>query len=145
MKITDALLGEHGVFYAMFERIETLLAEDAAAAPRLASLLESALAPHAAIENDHLFAALDPVMGPGGPLAVMRAEHDTIERALGGACRAEDPQEAKNLLLSVIDTARDHFAKEEQVLFPMARQALGDDRLEQLNRAWADRRRVQVG
>lgn len=144
MKITDALLGEHGAFYALFDRIESRLGSDPGSAGPLAELLAAALLPHARIENDHLFAALEPTMGPAGPLAVMRAEHDEIEGAVNRAASEADAEVARGLLLHAISVAREHFAKEEQVLFPMATQALGEDKLEELGRVWAGERGVRL-
>ena len=47
-------------------------------------------------------------------------------------------------LVQVVQVARGHFAKEEQVLYPMAQQALGDAKLAELGARWAERRQVVV-
>lgn len=53
MRITDAFLGEHGVFYAQFDHLESLLTTGPSAecVREQAGLLASALAPHAQLEN----------------------------------------------------------------------------------------------
>lgn len=146
MKIIEALLGEHGVFYAQFDHLE----QTVPAAPTLelvqsqAALLTAALATHAGLENELLFSALDPHLGQMGPLAVMRMEHDEIENTLDHVQAAQDLARAQRLALHAVRVARDHFAKEEQVLFPMAHQVLDESTLTQLGDQWAERRHVTI-
>ncbi len=147
MKMTDALLGEHGVFYALFDRLEQSVRENdgLSEVQRQAALVAAALKPHARLENDLLFTALEPELGQMGPLAVMREEHNDIENALDRVQESQDLGEARNLVIYAIEVARQHFAKEEQVLFPMARQTLDAAALEDLGAQWARHRRVHVG
>ena len=146
MRITDALLGEHGVFYAQFDHLQEAMpvAETLAQVKDQAALLAAALKPHANLENDLLFAALDPYLGQMGPLTVMRREHDEIEGALARVQEVQDLAEARDLVLHALYVARDHFAKEEQVLFPMAHQVLSAEVLTQLGAQWAERREVRL-
>lgn len=146
MKITDALLGEHGAFYAQFDHLEEVvpMAESLAQVQGLAALLTAALATHAHLENELLFTALDPHMGQMGPLTVMRMEHDEIEGILARVQEVQDLAEAQHQVLSAIQVARDHFAKEEQILFPAAHHMLDVDLLVQLGRQWAEQRRVMI-
>ncbi|MEK7728502.1 MAG: hemerythrin domain-containing protein [candidate division KSB1 bacterium] len=147
MKITEALLGEHGVFYAQFDHLEKVVPrmENLTLVQSQGALLASALAPHAHIENDLLFHALEAHLpSDSGPLAVMRMEHDEIEGTLQRLLEARDLGEAQNLIRHVIDTARGHFAKEEQILFVLATQMLGARALEQLGQRWAEARRVRA-
>jgi hypothetical protein len=148
MRITDALLGEHGVFYAQFDRLEeTLPSEDGLEAMRAqASMLAAALGPHARLENVLLFAAVEERLGvAAGPMAVMREEHDEIETALARAERATDADRARDDLLEVVRLARAHFEKEERVAFALAERALGEAELERLGEAWARERSVVLG
>ena len=146
MKITDAFLGEHGVFYAQFSHLEEVLplSEAVEEVHAQAALLTAALATHARLEEDVLFTSLDPHLGPMGPLAVMRAEHNEIEGTLARIPEVKDLVEARGLLLHALQVARQHFAKEEQVLFPMANQILGEETLTRLGTQWAERRSVSV-
>ena len=147
MTLTDALLGEHGVFYAQFAHLERTLpeVEDLGQVQVQGAMLASALASHARLENELLFDALVPHIGAeGGPVAVMRAEHDQIEGGLSRLPGLADQEEARNLLLEVLRVARDHFAKEEQILYPMAQRALGREGLTQLGSQWAQSRAVTV-
>jgi iron-sulfur cluster repair protein YtfE (RIC family) len=145
MKITDAFLGEHGVFYAQFDRIERELETDEPVEVLRgeALLLAAALAPHARLEDDLLFAVLEEKAGPeAGPISTMRAEHEEIEGALRRATAATARERAREALLEAIDLARAHFLKEEQAAFPMAEEVLGEESLERLGEEWASARGV---
>jgi hemerythrin-like domain-containing protein len=147
MKITDALLGEHGVFYAQFDHIEKAVPrmETLALVQSQGALLTAALAPHAQLENELLFRALElHLPTDSGPLAVMHMEHDEIEGTLDRLQEVKDLAEAKHLILHAIQTAREHFAKEEQVLFPMSKQILDSHIMEELAAKWAEQRRVGI-
>jgi hemerythrin-like domain-containing protein len=138
------LLGEHAVFYAQFDNLENRLpkAENLLQVKSLGGILAAALASHAQLENELLFNALDPHFGGSGPVAVMRAEHAQIEGTLDQIQAADELGQAKHLLMHTITLARQHFAKEEQVLFPMAQQVLDDQTLFELGAQWAERREV---
>lgn len=146
MKITDALLGEHGAFYVQFNHLENCMphVETLTQVQSLGALLAAALASHAQLENELLFAALDPHLGEMGPVAVMRTEHEKIESGLSQIQEEEELEGARHLLLHILAVARQHFAKEEQVLFPIALQALGTEELARLGAQWAERRRVVI-
>jgi len=147
MKITDALLGEHAVFYAQFDYLEKNipLAKDLTLVKNQGAMLTAALATHAHLEDELLFISLEAHMAPqSGPLAVMRLEHNEIEGSLIRLQDVEDLTEAKNLLLHAIQTAHAHFAKEEQILFPMAKRVLDARSLEQLGAKWAEHRKVMI-
>jgi hypothetical protein len=139
MKVTEVLLGEHGTFYLLFGHLETAGTEDVGAG---AALLAAALIPHAAFENERLFPALEGRIGPDGPLAVMRAEHEEIEGTLLSLPAASDPAERQRGLRQVIALAREHFRKEELVLFPLAERVLDAAALERLGGEWAATRGV---
>lgn len=143
MKITDALLGEHGVFYAQFDHLEEdLVHEDRIeGVRRLAALLAAGLAPHARIENELLFEPLAEATGPG-PAHVMIDEHGRIEAALEEVEEIDDPDRAKARILEAVALARDHFRKEEQIAFPLAEATFGDGRMRELGRRWAEERDV---
>jgi iron-sulfur cluster repair protein YtfE (RIC family) len=147
MKITDALLGEHGVLYRLLDYCGSQAAgwslETARAA---AGALQATLGSHAQLEETLLFTALDPFFPPGvGPLAVMRAEHQEIEGSVEKALTSDDVEIVRGLLVRIPELAREHFAKEEQVLFRMAEQQLGEEKLTELGQRWAEERGVAVG
>ena len=162
--ITDALRGEHGVFYAQFDLIESgLQTVTLAGLQAQGALLASALTPHAHLENDMLFPALERELGgEGGPVTVFRAEHaeiegaleklqtlrelslhhDGVEGTLQRLTRVEDVAEARKLVRQTLDIARDHFSKEEHMLFPMAEQMVSEEALGRLGEQWAAQRHV---
>ncbi|MCS7222402.1 MAG: hemerythrin domain-containing protein [Anaerolineae bacterium] len=146
MKIIEALLGEHGALYAQLEHLEraVLTAEMLAQIQSQMALLSAALDTHARLEDRLLFTALDPYLGPMGPLTVMRMEHDQIENLFSRISQASSLSEAQGLVLQLIHIARDHFAKEEQVLFPMAVQILSQETLLELGVRWSEQRQVVI-
>ena len=146
MDITHALVGEHGVFYALFDHLEREAerADSIDTLRCLAASLADALIPHAQMEDELLFSALEPHIGPMGPLAMMRHEHSEVEGGLLALRDESDAGVVRNRLAHVIATARVHFKKEEQVLFPMARQHLDAKLLDELAQTWAARRGVAL-
>ena len=146
MKLTDALRGEHGVFYAQFDYLEQAVpaVEDLAILKVQAAMLASALATHAQLEEELLFRALDPHLGEMGPLSIMRTDHEQIEQALAQIPSLIDLAETQRQLLGVVEIARQHFAKEEQILFELAPESLGDEMLRDLGTKWAERRGVMI-
>lgn len=144
IKLTHALLGEHAVIYRLLSHIEQSAAGwDHATLLTIGATLKSALAEHAHVEDQMLFDRLAPLIGEDGPLAVMREEHSVIEGCLERLPSSETTDVARGLLREVVSTARAHFAKEEQVLFPLAEQQLGET-LEALGDEWSGRCGVTV-
>lgn len=148
LKLTDALLGEHGIFHALFDLVEEMAGRDEpvvqirAATTVLAAMVDR----HATLEEDLLFHALEPRLGrDAGPLAVMWAEHEEMAKRLTEIESADGLGRAVDLIETALNLARSHFQKEEQVLFPLAERLLDRDTLIDLGRAWAERRGVAVG
>jgi hemerythrin-like domain-containing protein len=144
MNITDALLGEHAVFYALFTHLEQSVptADKPALVKSQGAMLAAGLASHANLEEELLFKTLEKQIGSGGPLAVMRMEHEEIEQSLERLPGVEELDQARELLLHVVATAREHFAKEEKILFPLASQTLSHDTLSSLGDQWAAHRAI---
>jgi iron-sulfur cluster repair protein YtfE (RIC family) len=144
MIITDALLGEHAVFYAQFNHLEQSIpaADTLSQVKSQGAMLAAALAGHANLEEELLFKTLETNIGSIGPLTVMRMEHDQIEGGLERLPSVLNLEQARELLLQIVEVARGHFAKEEQVLYPMASQALSAETLIDLGAQWAARRAV---
>lgn len=165
MKITDALLAEHGVFYAQFELLEQSAAHaNLQVIQAQGALVMAGLGPHAKIENEILFPALENHWGEDGPTRMFRMEHtqiedwlaqlqeirellrahDEIENALAQLPQMQDVEQARRLVRDVLDLAREHFSKEETMLFPTAEQMLDERKLTELGTQWAERRRVII-
>lgn len=144
MKITDALLGEHGVFYVFFKTLaEKVQAGDATSVQSLAEALDHMVRAHAAAEDDLLFPAIEAAMGGGGPVAVMRAEHREIDDILDDI-RAADDAGLFGPVGELTDLLEAHFAKEEAVLFHLAQQFIDAAALDDMGRRWAERRAVRL-
>ena len=146
MKITDAFLGEHAVFYAQFIECEDMIARvDLAGVKQAAGVIASALATHADLEDMLLFQPLaDRADERASIFQIMDEEHRTIGALLVEIARTHDPERGRELLLEMIHAAREHFLKEEQVAFPLAERLLGAEELERLGVAWSEARNVTV-
>lgn len=145
MTIIDALLGEHGAIYALLDHLEAALdgLQDLRLVQEQTALLAAALASHAAVEDALLF---EPALDAGGAptFQVMEQEHRGIEALIEQAGHAHDLDTARSALQDAMSLARDHFAREEHMAFPMARDALGREALTELGRSWAERRHVSL-
>jgi iron-sulfur cluster repair protein YtfE (RIC family) len=142
VKITDAFLGEHAMLYAQFAHLDQAApaAATLAVAQSLAAGLNATLANHAHLEDELLFSAL----GPIGPVVVMRMEHSQIEGLLDQIAATQELRQAQGLLLQALQVARSHFAKEEQILFPLSERMLEQKLLGELAIRWAERRGVTL-
>jgi DUF438 domain-containing protein len=146
MKITDALLGEHALLYALFDYVRdtALNSDDLRDLHSGAAAIEGLLVPHAKIEEDLLFPRLEPHLGQMGPLAVMRAEHNEVDELLEAARQGTDIATVKSLMSRLLDLAHNHFQKEERVLFAMAGRCLDEAELTELGDEWAEIRKVTI-
>jgi len=146
MKITDALMGEHGLFRNLLQSVERLRAEshDLIELRTAGAVLDNALATHSDIEETIFFPALEPHIGDAGPLAVMRAEHEELDRYVSEMRDSEDVDYVKTVLRDLVALARTHFEKEEAILFPLAEEALGEAKLMELGQRWAAARGVEI-
>lgn len=143
MLITDALLGEHGVFHLLLQHIERAVPvfDSISALQNRIAAFAFALESHANIEEELLFASLGPYLGAhSGPLAVMRMEHNQIADLLERIESAATIEEGRALVTQMIQVTRGHFQKEEQVLFRLVRQFLGEEELSALGTKWAEQR-----
>jgi hemerythrin-like domain-containing protein len=141
MRITDALLGEHGAIYPLLDLLEKTLPDgDLAGAVTRAACLHSALITHAAIED----AVLRPAIQKFLPPPPSQTDHEVIEQALLRVMSATDRDEAMRLLRDALARTRKHFHKEETVIFPLAERELSADELDRLGDEWAARRRVNL-
>lgn len=146
IRVTDGLTGEHALFYALFDRLEAVLpdVETTDEVHRHARVLRAALESHAEVEETCLLEDLTQAIPKAGPVDEMHSDHETIQNALRDALAADGLDEARRELLYTVDLARDHFEKEERMLFPKAEKALDDETLVELGRRWAKRRGVLV-
>lgn len=103
------------------------------------------LGPHSDREEGVLFEMMGQYIGrTSGPIAVMEYEHDRAKALIGTYLTrtAEEGAEfSENEILELAAqikeayyTLTEHFAKEENVLFPMAQRMLSEDEKEDLYR-----------
>ena len=147
MKVTDALLGDHGAFYTLFQHIEEIATVEGTIPQILGAttVLGAMVDSHSTLEEEILFSALEPHIGmEDGPLAVMRAEHKELVHLLMQIEDATDVDQTVHLVEKALCTARAHLKKEEQILFPMAQNLLGNETLTRLGKAWAEARGVTI-
>ncbi len=81
-------------------------------------------------ENEEL--ALFAVLGDEAPTEPFVEDHVAIramERRLAAAIEARDPTETAAAGLAIVDVLRDHIDREDNALFPMARELLGPEGL----------------
>ena len=87
---------------------------------------------HFAMEEDVLFPAFEAHTGmSGGPTQVMRGEHrqmNEVFAALRDALARQDGNGYLGLSETLLMLMRQHNMKEENMLYPMADQALADER-----------------
>ena len=142
MKITEILMAEHAVFHNLFDHIE-------AAAPRLktpaevkllATLVDKVMAPHSKTEDDLFIEPLEHCFDQIGQNETFHAEHRQIEEMLAKVQKAKTAAAAKKILLGAIAASREHFDKEERIVFPMAERVLKVKTLSDLGTEWLRKR-----
>lgn len=101
--------------------------------------LEEDVLAHFALEEDLLFPEMErhPALAQG-PLRVMHAEHAAFRDLLAAARAARSAGDAERLGAAAADLAallQAHIAKEDGVLFPLARQRLSAEQLRRIDDA----------
>lgn len=146
MSICYALLGEHGVFYRQFDYIREMI-DQSASVERLVAATQpvvDALISHSIIENETILPAIAAVSGPGGPAAVMRMDHEEIEALFTDLLASTSVDQFKRGFDNVVGVTKNHFMKEEEALFVMAKELLNARELEELGCRWSEQRGVTV-
>ena len=146
MKITEILLAEHAVFHNLFDHIDRtapLLKTDAEI-KSLAATLDAVMRPHADTEDDLLTGPLEHSLEQIGQSETFHEEHDEIEEKLAAVQGARQLKQARLLLLQAVQRAREHFDKEERIVFPLAERLLKAKTLSDLGSEWLDRREVAM-
>ena len=142
MKITEILLAEHVVFHNLFDHIEKT-------APRLKTLaeikslsatLDALMRPHANTEDDLLMGPLEHCLEQIGQSETFHEEHEGIDAQLAQVQKARGPKQARDLLLRAVLRSREHFDKEERIVFPLAERLLKAKTLSNLGDEWRKRR-----
>jgi iron-sulfur cluster repair protein YtfE (RIC family) len=127
--IAQYLTDDHHHCDTLFAGAETTVAAgDWATAQSRFEAFRQATLTHLAREEEVLFPDFEARTGmTGGPTAVMRAEHVQIQEALQAMAEALVRRDADGYLglsETLLMLTRQHNMKEEQILYPMADQAL---------------------
>ena len=70
--------------------------------------------------------------------------HRHIEEALARVHKARTLKDAKEILLGAIAASREHFDKEERIVFPLAERVLKAKTLSDLGREWLQKRQAAL-
>ena len=146
MKITDILKAEHTVFHHLFDHIEAIAPQikTLAEVKSLARLVDKVMLPHSQTEDELFIEPLEPCFEQLGQNETFHHEHRMIEESLAGVSKARTLREARKLLLSTIAATRNHFDKEERIVFPLAERVLKAKTLSDLGNEWMRRREAMV-
>jgi hemerythrin-like domain-containing protein len=144
MKITDALLAEHVVFHNLFDQLELLVPRlrSLAEVRALADLLEALLQAHSKVEDELILEPLAHCMEQLGQQDTFHQEHVEIDASLKLCLKSRDLRKARRLLQDTVAASRNHFDKEERVVFPLAEKMLKSKTLTELGEQWRKQRNV---
>jgi len=146
MKITEILMAEHAVFHNLFDHIETAVPriQTLAEVITLAAVVEKLHGPHSKTEDDLFIEPLEHCFEQIGQNETFHAEHRKIEEALARVHTAKTLKDAKTVLLGAISMSREHFDKEERIVFPLAERVLKAKTLSDLGNQWMKRREATL-
>ncbi|MCB1960955.1 MAG: hemerythrin domain-containing protein [Rhodocyclaceae bacterium] len=130
--VSRAMANDHGRCDALFADAEA--AAEAAQWPLCQILTRNfcdAVLRHFSIEEDVIFPAFEARTGMrAGPTQVMRSEHAQMRElfdALSAASQTEDADAFADAAETLLLLMQQHNMKEENILYPMCDQAIGDD------------------
>jgi hemerythrin-like domain-containing protein len=146
MKITEILMAEHVVFHNLFDHIETVVPhiKTLAEVKALAAVVEKLHGSHSKTEDDLFIEPLEHCFEQIGQNETFHAEHRQIEQSLAGVHAAKTLKDAKRILLGAIAASREHFDKEERIVFPLAEQVMNENTLTELGEQWMKKREVAL-
>jgi hemerythrin-like domain-containing protein len=142
--ITETLITEHAVFLAIFDQVEQLLAKGATLPQvrMLANLVEGLLRAHGEKEQNLVYLALDHVQAEHEESDRLYQDHREIDERLQQVHSAADAAHARRLLRAALTASREHFAWEEEAIFPLAEQRLSAETLRALEKASREEKAV---
>jgi regulator of cell morphogenesis and NO signaling len=137
------LLAQLEVLYSLTQSIdqEAEIESNFVQLVKMTEEFKNNLDPHSEREEGVLFPMLGAYIGTtSGPIAVMEYEHDQAKENInaflaGGDFSQSSPEELKKraqLVQNAYFILTEHFAKEENVLFPLAERMLSDEEKEEL-------------
>ena len=136
--ITDTLIMEHAAFCAVFDQIEKVYArlKSAHEVKLLATLVEGLLSGHGETEKHLAYAALDHVLEESGTLNQLHQDHQEIDDHFRRVHGANELIEAQRLLKKALAATREHFRREEKIIFPFLERVLQPETLGALGETW---------
>ncbi len=142
MKITEALFAEHLVFHNMFDHIEATATrlKTLAEVKTVAAVMESMLKAHSDTEDELFLGPLEHCFEQIGQRDAFIEEHQEMDGNLQRVQQATRLKEAQQLLLAAVAHSRQHFDREERIVFPLAENVLKEKTLAELGQAWVDQR-----
>jgi hemerythrin-like domain-containing protein len=142
MKITEILMAEHAVFHNLFDHIEATVPQlkTMAEVKSLATIMSKLTAPHSRTEDELFIEPLEHCFDHLGQKETFHHEHELIDQAMEKVQQAKDLKTAKRLLLGAVAASRNHFDKEERIVFPLAERILKAKTLTALGAEWMQKR-----
>jgi len=142
MKITEALFAEHLVFHNMFDYIEAVAPKlkTVAEVKSLATLMESLLKAHSDTEDELFLGPLEHCFEQIGQRDAFLEEHKEIDDSMRHLRGVKNLKKARQLLLAAVTYSREHFDKEERIVFPLAERVLKHKTLTALGQTWMEQR-----
>ena len=147
MKITEALLAEHVVFHNLFDYVEraTPKLRTLGEVRALAGLIGAMQEAHGQIEDELVMEPLAHCLDHLGQNEAIHAEHQHIETVLAQVRSCRELGKAKKLLHGAVVVSRQHFDREERVIFPLAEKWLKPKTLQTLGTEWVAKRKQVLG
>jgi iron-sulfur cluster repair protein YtfE (RIC family) len=132
--ITETLVSDHAVFIGVFGWIKQVLPRltTLGEVKLLAGLVEALLRDHADVETDLAFIALDHALYNKGQLNRLHEDHDEIDDRLKQVQTAANLSDARRLLRLALLASRQHFRREERIIFPLIEKVLQKETLTKL-------------
>jgi hemerythrin-like domain-containing protein len=136
--ITKALVMEHAIFCAVFDQFERVLPGlgSVQEVKLLATVVEGVLSGHAETEKNLAYSVLDHVLKEDGRLNRLHQDHHEIDEHFKRVHRAKDLADAQRLLKKALAATREHFHREEEIVFPFLERVLQPETLETMGAAW---------
>jgi hemerythrin-like domain-containing protein len=136
--IVKALVMEHAIFSAVFDQVERVFPKLSSAqeVKLLATVAEGLLSSHAETEKNLAYSVLDHVLKEDGRLNRLHQDHHEIDEHFRRVHRASEVAEAQRLLKKALAATREHFRREEEIIFPFLERVLQPETLETLGQTW---------
>jgi hypothetical protein len=146
MKLTDALMGEHGAFRSLLDGVEEMASYsgEVAQIDSVTAVFTVKIMQHAKLEEDLLFSALEPFLDSTDLCAEIHSEHLEINQGLESIEDARDLDQAIAAVHHTLAIARLHFDNEEKIFYAIANKVLDEKTLTRLGEKWALARSITI-